>query len=105
MMLEYQSEGEAPAVFYAMPKMLDCEDRNFWFTQKGKGRRMNKKVKTVILMSVSMVVFLLYLWYDVAEAARLGGGKSFGSRPSYQRSAPAPSPSPTSPQVSPSQPT
>jgi predicted lipid-binding transport protein (Tim44 family) len=45
-----------------------------------------------------------YVVSETAEAARLGGGKSFGSRPSYQRSAPAPSPSPTSPQMSPGQP-
>jgi predicted lipid-binding transport protein (Tim44 family) len=44
---------------------------------------------------------VLFLFNQTAEAARLGGGKSFGSRPSYQRSAPAPSPSPTSPQLSP----
>jgi len=46
---------------------------------------------------------MLYLWQDAAEAARVGGGKSFGSKPSYQRSAPATTPSPTSPQVSPGQ--
>jgi len=46
---------------------------------------------------------VLYVLAETAEAARLGGGKSFGSRPSYQRSAPAPSPSPTSPQLSPGQ--
>jgi predicted lipid-binding transport protein (Tim44 family) len=44
---------------------------------------------------------IVYVAAETAEAARLGGGKSFGSRPSYQRSAPAPSPSPTSPQMSP----
>jgi len=49
------------------------------------------------------VLGLSYLLVETAEAARLGGGRSFGSRPSYQRSAPAPSPSPTSPQVSPGQ--
>jgi hypothetical protein len=46
---------------------------------------------------------LFYVMGETAEAARLGGGKSFGSRPSYQRSAPAPSTSPTSPQMSPGQ--
>jgi predicted lipid-binding transport protein (Tim44 family) len=50
-----------------------------------------------------LTVGLLYVLADTAEAARLGGGKSFGSRPSYQRSAPAPSPSPSSPQMSPGQ--
>jgi predicted lipid-binding transport protein (Tim44 family) len=66
---------------------------------------MMKKTRITILMSFGIAaVCLLYFWYGTAEAARLGGGKSFGSSPSYQRSAPAPTPSPTSPQVSPSQP-
>lgn len=50
-----------------------------------------------------LVLGLFYLVAEVAEAARLGGGRSFGSRPSYQRSAPAPSTSPKSPQMSPGQ--
>jgi predicted lipid-binding transport protein (Tim44 family) len=83
--------------------MVDGDDFNFWFTRMGKGRLMNKKAKIGILISFGIMAFLLYFWQDLAEAARLGGGKSFGSRPSYQRSAPAPSP--TSPQVSPGQPT
>lgn len=66
---------------------------------------MNKKAKIVSLMCFGIVALLFYFWNDVAEAARLGGSKSFGSRPSYQRSTPAPSPSPTAPQVSPTQPT
>jgi predicted lipid-binding transport protein (Tim44 family) len=45
----------------------------------------------------------IYLLAETVEAARLGGGRSFGSRPSYQRSAPAPSTSPTSPQMGPAQ--
>jgi len=65
---------------------------------------MNKKAKICILISFGIMAFLLYFWHDAAEAARLGGGKSFGSKPSYQRSAPATTPSPASPQVSPSQP-
>jgi len=55
-------------------------------------------------LAVFLVVFTLgffYLFQEAAEAARLGGGGSFGSRPSYQRSAPAPSPRPTSPQSQP----
>ncbi len=52
-----------------------------------------------------LVLAALYVLGETAEAARLGGGKSFGSRPSYQRSAPAPAPSPSSPQMSPGQPT
>jgi len=50
-----------------------------------------------------LAVGVFYVLGETAEAARLGGGKSFGSRPSYQRSAPAPTPSPTSPQMSPGQ--
>lgn len=34
---------------------------------------------------------LFYTWIEQAEARRLGGGRSFGSSPSYQRSAPQPS--------------
>jgi predicted lipid-binding transport protein (Tim44 family) len=91
--------------FFAARKMLDGDNFNFWYTQKEKGGHMNKKAKSGILITFGIMAFLLYFWQDVAEAARLGGGKSFGSRPSYQRSAPAITPSPTSPQVSPSQPT
>ena len=65
---------------------------------------MSKQAKNCTLTFFSIAVCLLYFWHGAAEAARLGGGKSFGSSPSYQRSAPAPTPSPTSPQVSPSQP-
>jgi hypothetical protein len=32
----------------------------------------------------------IYLLTDTAEARRMGGGRSFGSSPSYQRSAPSP---------------
>lgn len=46
-------------------------------------------------------LFLWTLWADVADAARFGGGKSFGSRPSYKRSAPAPSRSYATPQRAP----
>jgi predicted lipid-binding transport protein (Tim44 family) len=67
---------------------------------------MKKKTRITILMSIGIAaVCVVYFSHDVAEAARLGGGSSFGSRPSYQRSAPAPTPSPTSPQLSPGQPT
>jgi predicted lipid-binding transport protein (Tim44 family) len=94
----------ATVFFFAAARMVDGDDFNFWFTQKGKGRHMNKTAKIGILVSFSILAFMLYFWQDVAEAARLGGGKSFGSKPSYQRSAPATTPSPTSPQVSPGQP-
>lgn len=54
--------------------MLNGEDLDIWFTQKGKGRRMNQKAKIGILVSFGMMAFLLYFWQDAAEAARLGGG-------------------------------
>lgn len=38
------------------------------------------------------VFFLAFLLDGLAEAGRMGGGRSFGSKPSYQRSAPAPTP-------------
>ncbi len=65
---------------------------------------MKRKTGIYVLVILSVVIGLLYLLNATAEAARLGGGRSFGSKPSYQRSAPAPSPSPTSPQMSPNQP-
>jgi len=65
---------------------------------------MKRKIFFLILTVFVAAVGLLYIWNETAEAARLGGGGSFGSRPSYQRSAPAPSPRPTSPQMSPGQP-
>ncbi|HSO61312.1 MAG TPA: Tim44-like domain-containing protein [Desulfobacterales bacterium] len=55
-------------------------------------------------LAVLFVVFTLcffYLFQEAAEAARMGGGKSFGSRPSYQQSARPPISSPTSPQSQP----
>ena len=65
---------------------------------------MKRKTGIRVLVILSVAVGLLYLLNETAEAARLGGGRSFGSKPSYQRSAPAPTPSPTSPQMSPNQP-
>jgi predicted lipid-binding transport protein (Tim44 family) len=65
---------------------------------------MSKKAKNCALAFFTIAVCLLCFWHGAAEEARLGGGKSFGSSPSYQRSAPALAPSPTSPQVSPSPP-
>ncbi len=57
--------------------------------------------RRVIYSVIILFIFaLFYTWVEQAEARRMGGGRSFGSRPSYQRSAP----SPTSPQKSPSQP-
>ncbi len=65
---------------------------------------MNKKTGFSILMMLSFTLGLLSLWHDTAEAARrMGGGKSFGSKPGYQRSAPPPSQGPTSSPTKPGQ--
>jgi predicted lipid-binding transport protein (Tim44 family) len=64
---------------------------------------MTQQNRSSFLAIWILAVAALYLLADSAEAARLGGGRSFGSRPSYQRSAPAPSPSPASPQMGPGQ--
>jgi predicted lipid-binding transport protein (Tim44 family) len=56
--------------------------------------------KLILSLIVLFIFALFYTWIEQAEARRMGGGRSFGSSPSYQRSAP----SPTSPQKSPSQP-
>lgn len=61
---------------------------------------MFRSTRLVFSLMVLFVFALFYTWIDQAEARRMGGGRSFGSSPSYQRSAP----SPTSPQKSPSQP-
>lgn len=55
---------------------------------------MNSMKKTILMM-FSILVCLIYFWHDTAEARRFGGGRSFGSRPSYQRSTPAPSHNPS----------
>jgi len=54
----------------------------------------------LIIIAVMAAFFCAPLFESAAEAARLGGGRSFGSRPSYQRSAPAPSPTVQSPGTS-----
>lgn len=59
---------------------------------------MSRKRFVVLGAMFLLGAFLWTLCGEVAEAARLGGGKSFGSRPSYQRSAPAPSRSYSSPE-------
>jgi predicted lipid-binding transport protein (Tim44 family) len=66
---------------------------------------MTRKNRLSFIAILILAMAAFYLLAEAAEAARLGGGRSFGSRPSYQRSAPAPAPSPTSPQMSPGQPT
>lgn len=65
---------------------------------------MTKQQRTFTLLITTLAALFLYLGADLAEAARLGGSKSFGSKPSYQRSTPTPAPSPTSPQMSQTQP-
>lgn len=60
---------------------------------------MKRKMVAAAVGSLVLTVCLVYFFQEVAEAARLGGGRSFGSRPSYQRSAPAPSPTPAQPGV------
>jgi len=48
--------------------------------------------KTLSIVSFFTISFCCFFWImESAEAGRLGGGRSFGSRPSYQRSSPAPS--------------
>ena len=59
---------------------------------------MYKKTRFWTLVFFSLSIGLLYFWQDTAEAARLGGSRSFGSRPRYQRSAPPPSQSTTASQ-------
>ena len=66
---------------------------------------MKTKRTIFIIAGIVFTICLLFVLHDTADAQRMGGGKSFGSKPSYQRSAPAPSPSPTSPQMRPNQPT
>jgi len=83
--------------------MQNGNDVTFHLTLNQKEKPMSKQAKNCTLTFFSIAVCLLYFMHDAAEAARLGGGKSFGSKPSYQRSAPATTPSPTSPQVSPGQ--
>lgn len=57
--------------------------------------QMNQKFRFSILTVFSLVFSVFYLWQETAEA-RLGRGRSFGSRPSYQRSAPPPTQAPDS---------
>lgn len=70
------------------------------------------KRRVVFSMIIFFILALLCSWIEQADARRLGGGRSFGSSPSYQRSAPQPSspqrtqpsqvqPSPQSPAAAP----
>ena len=56
---------------------------------------MKKTVPLSILMILCFATALIYLWHDTAQAARFGRSRSFGSKPSYQRSAPAPAQNPS----------
>ena len=56
--------------------------------------------KLFVFAITAFIMILFYVLSDFAEARRMGGGRSFGSSPSYQRSAPQP----TSPQRSTNQP-
>jgi predicted lipid-binding transport protein (Tim44 family) len=47
--------------------------------------------RVVFMVSIFSLFALSNTWIEQAEARRLGGGRSFGSSPSYQRSAPQPS--------------
>ncbi len=62
---------------------------------------MKKSAPFSILLVLCFATALLYLWHDTAEAARFGRSRSFGSRPTYQRSAPAPAQNPTTTQAKP----
>jgi predicted lipid-binding transport protein (Tim44 family) len=64
---------------------------------------MNNKTHFPILVFFCLTLSLLYFWQDTAEAARLGGGRSFGSKPSYKRSAPPPAQSAPASQTNPGQ--
>lgn len=55
--------------------------------------RLSGRARALIL-GLAAVLLLALAFADLAEARRLGGGKSFGSRPSYSRPAAPPSQSP-----------
>ncbi len=62
---------------------------------------MKKTAPLSILIFFCFATALIYLWHDTAQAARFGRSRSFGSRPSYQRSAPAPAQNPSTTQAKP----
>lgn len=49
------------------------------------------KIKAILTMLIMLAGACIYALPDTADAARLGGGRSFGSRPSMSQPAPAPS--------------
>ena len=62
--------------------MQNGNDVTFHLTLNQKEKPMSKQAKNCTLTFFSIAVCLLYFMHDAAEA-RLGGGKSFGSKPSY----------------------
>ncbi len=52
---------------------------------------MYRHKRLIFTLIALFTLALFYTWIEQAEARRLGGGRSFGSSPSYQRSAPQPS--------------
>ncbi|GFM36333.1 Tim44 domain-containing protein [Desulfovibrio psychrotolerans] len=57
---------------------------------------MNRRLVSVFIIFF-MTLGAFALMHDTADARKMGGGKSFGSKPSYQRSTQQPAQSPTSP--------
>ncbi|WP_076750778.1 Tim44 domain-containing protein [Desulfatitalea tepidiphila] len=55
---------------------------------------MNRMHRLSICMIFAFAFSLFYLWQTSAEAARFGRSRSFGSKPTYQRSAQPPAQSP-----------
>ena len=49
------------------------------------------KIKAILTMLIMLGGACMYALPDTADAARLGGGRSFGSRPSMSQPAQAPS--------------
>jgi len=54
---------------------------------------MNRPTSRQLLALAGLALGILYFFHDTAEA-RIGRGRSFGSKPSYQRSAPPPAQQP-----------
>ena len=52
---------------------------------------VTKRVASTVCLILAAALFCLLAVAPDADAARLGGGKSFGGKPSYSRTAPAPS--------------
>lgn len=61
---------------------------------------MKKSKHKFTFVIFSMLICLIYFFQGTADARRMGGGRSFGSKPKYQQSAPAPAQNPASPKMS-----